>query len=1123
MTRSEDEKPKQDAPTETNSEAGQVAGEGNGGAEGRGAELTQPARQALRWYYDRQSLNEADRKSLWEERGLNDATVELLGFRSNPDTNKGLLLEMGKHFPLAVLVESGLWKEDVTKVGELAKPNPQFHGMSILERRDAAGKKIRNANGEVLRECVWNHPILIPYFNEAGELFHLRPHKGMMAGKSSRLYVVRPRGQASRTTRQGVGGEIGLVAEGEFKAAAVWQALGDEVEVASLPGITMAKPLIGEVEDWLESRGIRQVVVVYDNEDKADERLPGYQPEKHRRFDAPIWARYLARQLSRQGYDGKAGRLPDEWRDDQGKADWDGYLAVLVRRLGCIDGSPAEWEKVRNQVRSTFLAVIQSAVPIGESWSPSVFDPETEKIIRSAVDRISYEPCLPVGGDEEQGLARRFHLLATRLKQKDWVPLRAAAYLRVLAKAYQATAGRYYVMIALTEKLLEFWRDLKTQAQARGDDDAKRACDLVLRGRKSLKATRRGHMPEPVSDFYLIPHYVLHRANGTRTRMVTIRSIHGVNTTKVELAGEALGSPVKLRQWLHENSTGAAFFPGQSELTAIHEDLAHALAFLDITEVPVRGYHAESKTWFFEDVAFSDGGEFTPDPKTGIFWIKGGAGVRGYTFARDSAGCPRDREGEVFRQGTPCMHPDRVSLVEEDRAFFSEMVGKLREALGGMEAFLALGMVLAVAAGPEIFQEWSCFPGLWVHGPPGEGKSSLVRWLIRLWGFMKVKGLPLPADDQRSTVTLPALSGALGQLGELPFWLDEMQSTTPPWVRSILKNSYDRAEGAKKDFGDSPREYLASIIVSGVATSTDPQTRSRFAHIQVSARARQGNDYDWFQAHSHDFYRLGRFVMRHRQRFVASVLEALRTWVESTAMQGVDDRARMVYGVGYAGFRAACELFDMPVELQAYWRWLADYCRRKAAEVQESVSVDLFWHEVLTGLDAGAFGPSVADWRKYFHVVEDKAAKSPVSEQQARLGAEQSFKAWKSYVLYFRSGPVIDLLRTFKRRSGGDFPTSPTDLLNQMRMQPYWHPAKHALGHRQKFGGAATQTCWGIRVDLHPSGLIQVTDEEFNESAARGVDPETFGSTHPWGDDPRKGDLFALINPLLEKRHADQD
>ena len=443
----------------------------------------------------------------------------------------------------------------------------------------------------------------------------------------------------------------------------------------------------------------------YDSENKADENLPGYQREKHRRYDAHIWARYLARQLSKQGYEGKVRVLPDEWRDESGKADWDGHLAALLIQLGAADGSQAAWEKVRDQIRSNYLTVIHGAINIGELRYARIFDADIERIIRSALDKISYEPCLPIGGEEEQVLSRLLHRLAARLKQR--LPVRAVAFLSMLAKSYQATAGRYFKMKPLTEQSEEYWLDLQQNARQRGDEDAKRACNLVLRGRKSLKEMKRGHIPETISDFYIKPHYVLHRTDGSRTRMVTLHNIHGVNTPMVQMSWDEFGSPVKLRDWLHNNITGASWDGGQSELTALHEDMAHAMAFKDVTEVPVRGYHAKSKIWFFEDVAFLDGVEFRPNARTGIFWIKTSNGVQGYSFARDSDGGARDREDDVFRQGVPYMHPDARDSVKEVTALFEEVLKKLPEALGGMEAYMALGMVFASAAGPEIFKKWS--------------------------------------------------------------------------------------------------------------------------------------------------------------------------------------------------------------------------------------------------------------------------------------------------------------------------------------------------------------------------------------------------------------------------------
>ena len=466
------------------------------------------------------------------------------------------------------------------------------------------------------------------------------------------------------------------------------------------------------------------------------------------------------------------------------------------------------------------------------------------------------------------------------------------------------------------------------------------------------------------------------------------------------------------------------------------------------------------------------------------------------------------------------MHPEKGSTESDDREFFKEIIQKLQESLGDYNACMALGMFLATAAGPEIYRAFSAFPGLWVHGAQGEGKSSLVRWLMRFWGFNTEKGLPLPSEE-RGTTTMAMLAGALGQYGELQLWLDEYQPSAPGWVRAILKNVYDRAAGGKKDFGAAPREFLSAVVVSGVATSADAQTKSRFAHIQVSAKNRRANHYQWFQTNSHQFYRIGRFLMRHRKDYATSAINALQQWIQSPTMSDVDDRSRMVHGMAYAGFHAACEVFNIEMDGKGYWQWLIEHCRASALEVQESVSVDLFWRELLNALVSNAFGETPADRRRIFKVVEDEGAQSPVSEHQTKHGAEHGYTAWKSYLLYFQPGPVIEMLRIYKRKSGRDLPIQQSDLLHQMKVRSYWVQSMSRYGHRQKFDGA-NRTCRCIAVNKHDLGLIPVSDLEFDESLMSNSKQGTFLPRDDWTD-PRKGDLFALIESLQSKRNEEED
>lgn len=136
---------------------------------GEGPEAPSPALAALRWFYDRLELLESDLDELWDKRGLRTETCQALGFRSNRKCNKELLQVMEKDFPINVLLDSGLWNQG-EKPTDPPKPNPQFYGMALVERRDEKGKKARDRDGDVVVDCVWRDPgpILIPYFNERG-------------------------------------------------------------------------------------------------------------------------------------------------------------------------------------------------------------------------------------------------------------------------------------------------------------------------------------------------------------------------------------------------------------------------------------------------------------------------------------------------------------------------------------------------------------------------------------------------------------------------------------------------------------------------------------------------------------------------------------------------------------------------------------------------------------------------------------------------------------------------------------------------------------------------------------------------------------------------------------------
>jgi len=1117
-----------------------------------------PPMQALRWFYERLTLTAEDREMLWRKRGLTAETCAWAGLVSSLSTNREILLGMAVKaeaepeagtgtrleaaatlpatpvppaaptWPVGVLVDAGLWVRDAKRLGGGAKPNAQLFGFGLMGKKKVAGRQDKE------EEWGWTYPVLIPYFDESGEVIALRAHKGGTKEKAARMYVVRGRKgvpplKAARAMDEPMPlADVAVMSEGEFKGLALWQALCNaggrrnaeerSVVVACLPGVQMAKPMAGEIEDWLDGavKPGAEVVVAFDAEEKGDPALPGYQEDPKKRNDAQVWARILAKAVTKEGYRGKVCVLPKEWQDAKGKADWDGALALLIGRWGgagasLVSGEAADavaagiWKRVADRVRREFWRVLEGSLPAPEMWG--LFDAPVERDIQNAILNLEYEPKLPVGGYAEEATHKRLMRLYRRLRESsglgsDKAAGKRLAYLKFLAKQYEGLAGRYYIFKRLSEPKAEEWHGVQLEA-GEEDVDLRRACEVVMKG-----------IPQPVTDFFMRCRYELKRTNGKRSRLVELESVNGVKTGMVELPSDAFAQPAKWREWLL-NQGGFSWTCGEQALQALHVDTARASARYMVSEVTTRGWHAEAKLWFFKDVAYTADGEAVwPERHTGIFWHQG----VGYKLGE------KDQEGEAFIQGEPLMRPagrpdaaGGKSEEEATRELFVDAARKMNETLGeGYDGYLALGMMLACGAAPEVYKHYTAFPGLWVHGAAQQGKSSFVKWLLRIWGYKSDTGLKL---DQTTKV---GVAIGLQQAGNLPLWLEEIQSNTPEWMVDVIKASYNRETGAKKTFGEGTRQVLRSVIVSGVATARDAQVRSRFAHIQVSASNRKKNHFEWFEARSVEFYCLGRYVLRNRREYQRLVVEALARWMKSEDTAGADARARLVHGVAYAGFFAMVALLQShgPDELKAYRDFLVRQTLAQVAEVARTMDANVFFEDILSAVEKGAFGNTPGEMGRLFRVMENKSPRWQVPPYQLAATAESSLREWKHLQLYFRPGPVINALKEYKRRMGQEMAISQGDLLSHMQMQPYWVPPKKGRNiHAARFGGPPT-SCWCVDLDYHPMGRREVAPEEWEESFFVDGNRERFVASMDW-EDPRKGDLFMLVRDLQRRSEGD--
>src|SRR3990167_473062 len=255
----------------------------------------------------RLKLFDDDRLTLKKDRGFSDEIINQFRFMSVAEENITVETELRSKFGEHELISAGIFILD----GNIARINP-----TLCDRTKTK--------------------IIIPYIDQAGDVYHLRPHKLGLSGIGIEVY--------QDQNLQNNFGEI-VLTEGEFKAAASVQ-FG--VPALAVPGISsFSEKLYPSLSGLLKKQGIKRITIVFDNEVKDNPALPKrYKENPLARYDTQFYAYYMAHKLERDNFEVLIATLPESWQID-GKADIDGALA-------------------QGKTRQDFLTVLYKAVPRNE-------------------------------------------------------------------------------------------------------------------------------------------------------------------------------------------------------------------------------------------------------------------------------------------------------------------------------------------------------------------------------------------------------------------------------------------------------------------------------------------------------------------------------------------------------------------------------------------------------------------------------------------------------------------------------------------------------------------------------------------------------------------------------------
>ena len=409
--------------------------------------------------------------------------------------------------------------------------------------------------------------------------------------------------------------------------------------------------------------------------------------------------------------------------------------------------------------------------------------------------------------------------------------------------------------------------------------------------------------------------------------------------------------------------------------------------------------------------------------------------------------------------------PEDLDVAE----FFHDLCLDMFNTIGGFEAWLMLGLVFAYAAAPELLKLGG-HPSPWLFGKMSGGKTTIARWIMRIWGFKYLEGVGI--DDRTTPV---GMNRFLAQYSCLPVWFDEYRSNhNDPQKEAVLRGAFDRNSGAKGLADHSNRTRSARIytspIVTGEGSSSDAATRSRYGHINVSERRRIGDGGARMAKVNNEakfYYLIGRFLMGNRPKFVKNMLELLENWMKDPQIRAriVNERVRFVYATIWSAFIALSHMFqDAGAEKRAgmesdFRDALLTHGEQALQDVYSETFVIRFWSDTASGVQRGKIKTKFLETR---YVIR----KDDNSLEQVTKGDKDAI-----HVLYVVPKVLFDEYAQDLRSRGESRPLELGDLRREMAKEPYWlpPPTRPPGSHRARINGAQ-QSCWVISLERDAKG-----------------------------------------------------
>lgn len=333
--------------------------------------------------------------------------------------------------------------------------------------------------------------------------------------------------------------------------------------------------------------------------------------------------------------------------------------------------------------------------------------------------------------------------------------------------------------------------------------------------------------------------------DGQRQREMILTKDNGYVSEPLIIPSEAKVS-TKLFKTLVANAADASYYGKEEDLTSLWE-YVYSQGTERVVHIPeIIGRHEALKGWLFKDYFINDLGVKYVADETGVIWTDEKHGLKPVSVDSSTA---HDVDGEFLSNKVLTLY-DRLTVQESEdllEGFIRQLSLNLNRngtMLG--EALTSVGFCWSSVYSNLLFSRiGDGFPFLMLWGDKDRGKSTVLSWLLSLFG-----------PPEARLITVPNMNSGVGwgrkmaYFSSLPACIDELRANKESVeIYGKMRGYYNRISrtiGAKESFATSSQKVRSTLILGGQDTISDDATRQRCIIVRVPKEGREKiTSYEW--------------------------------------------------------------------------------------------------------------------------------------------------------------------------------------------------------------------------------------------------------------------------------------